>query len=575
LTETADRTEKARRPILSGLRFRMAAFLVLALLPIGLLGILQTVELSREVRSRSELTLLALTNNAAFGERQIYERAFGAAEALSSVLRLMRNNPASCSRYLREYLDSTNRYSFIGFLPRDGVLTCSSAPGPVDFGSSAVLAPRLANPEPWIARRENPAVSGEPVINVLHPVSEDGAFIGYVSISIPLARMDMQSDVERERVPLSLITYGPDGNLLSEESNQPSGEIILPRDRATEALTLETGHTFVGLDRDGTETVFAVVPIIPGLAYALGAWPLNESIAPRGALPGLFPALMLATSLAVAFLALDRLVVRHINRLRHKMRAFGLNRQLPPAANARSMPQELRDLDSSFREMAFTLMDDEARMEDALREKNVLLKEVHHRVKNNLQLISSIMNMQVRKSPEPAIRRVLQRLQERILSLSTVHRNLYQADSLDRIDAGRLLSELVDQLVRGTDPDKLDCEMDFDPVILFPDQAVPLSLLASELVTNALKYLGAPEGSKSRLRVSLKEETPGQVRLTCGNSLSDDPTEPDADGGLGMQLVHAFAGQLGGRIEIEETPDFYRATVLFAIEDFTGGMQDH
>ena len=104
------RTDSApRRPISRGLRFRVAAVLALALLPIGVMGIMQTRYLSEEVRSHSELTLLALTNRAAFGERQVIERAFGAAEALSSILQLIQDDPESCRRYLGKYLEENGR----------------------------------------------------------------------------------------------------------------------------------------------------------------------------------------------------------------------------------------------------------------------------------------------------------------------------------------------------------------------------------------------------------------------------------------------------------------------------------
>ena len=88
--ETGAERETSR---IGGLRFRIAAFLALALLPIGVLGIVQTRDLAHEVESRSELTLLALTSSAAFGERQVFERAFGAAEGLSAVLDLLRDDP--------------------------------------------------------------------------------------------------------------------------------------------------------------------------------------------------------------------------------------------------------------------------------------------------------------------------------------------------------------------------------------------------------------------------------------------------------------------------------------------------
>ena len=226
--------------------------------------------------------------------------------------------------------------------------------------------------------------------------------------------------------------------------------------------------------------------------------------------------------------------------------------------------------------MAYSLLDDEARMEDALREKNVLLKEVHHRVKNNLQLISSIMNMKIRRASQPETIAVLKRLQERIMGLSTVHRNLYQTENLSRSNAGRLLSDLFGQLISsGAEAgSNIDYRGDFDDVILFPDQAVPLALLASELATNALKYAGAEAGGRPTIRATLSLIEPGIARLTCRNSVGGT-TETDDSTGLGAQLIRAFAAQVGGEVQITQTDDLYDVVVTFKVEEFMSDPADH
>ncbi|MBZ8118306.1 sensor histidine kinase [Roseovarius sp. LXJ103] len=565
-----------------GLRFRIAAFLALALLPIGALGIVQTRDLAHEVESRSALTLLALTGSAAFGERQVFERAFGAAEGLSAVLDLLRDDPEACRTYLRDYIQSTERYSFVGFIDLNGIMECSSAAGIVDMSGHERLAARIAAPGQWIERLDTPLISREPIISILHPVQRAGSFAGYIAISIPMTQVVEHPDADAARRPVSLTTFNSAGDILTHDSTDSSVDVqaTLPADRALAALAGSQDETFTATDRAGRERSFALVPIIPDLTYALGSWPPDlrqTSFWGMAVAPAVFPLLMFLASLAVAYFAMDRLVVQQVADLRRRMRGFARTREFDPDARAFGMSDELRDLDETFTDMALDLMDDEAKMEDALREKNVLLKEVHHRVKNNLQLISSIMNMQIRKAQSPETEVVLRRLQERIMGLSTVHQNLYQTENLSRTQADTLLAELFDQLaVTGIKPgSNVDVSRTFAPLILVPDQAVPLSLLASEAVTNALKYIGAVEGARPYLRAALTRPGPDQAEFTCENSLAAAVPDEAEGTGLGAQLVRVFAAQLGGEAVVETGGDFYRITVRFAVDETEPSPADH
>ncbi|MFY9237809.1 MAG: sensor histidine kinase [Roseovarius sp.] len=390
-----------------------------------------------------------------------------------------------------------------------------------------------------------------------------------------------QPDAEAARRPFSLTTFNSAGDILTQDSEGLADmQAALPADRALTALVGAGGEMFTAMDRAGHERSFALVLIIPDLTYALGTWlpdPRQTSFWGMKAAPAIFPLLMFLASLAVAYFAVDRLVVQQVADLRRRMRGFARTREFDPNSRAVGTSDELRDLDETFTDMALDLIDDEAKMEDALREKNVLLKEVHHRVKNNLQLISSIMNMQIRKAESPETQVVLRRLQERIMGLSTVHQNLYQTENLSRTQADTLLAELFDQLaVTGIKPgSNVDVSRSFAPLILVPDQAVPLSLLASEAVTNALKYIGAPEGTHPYLRAALTRPGPDQAEFTCENSLAA-PIPEEAEGtGLGAQLVHAFAAQLGGEAVVETGADFYRITVRFTVDETERSPADH
>lgn len=231
------------------------------------------------------------------------------------------------------------------------------------------------------------------------------------------------------------------------------------------------------------------------------------------------------------------------------------------------MPNEFRDLNNNFAQMTDDLMQDEAKLEDALREKNVLIKEVHHRVKNNLQLISSIMNMKIRTARHEETKSVLSRLQDRVLSLAMIHRDLYQSQNGGMVDVGKLVSDVVQNTfeVAISSNAAADLQTDIDHVMLFPDQAVPLSLLTAEGMTNAMKYLGASSAQKPWINVSLKQDGK-QCVLILANAVGSITNAEST--GLGAQLINAFAIQLGAKIDIDDAAGSYKMTVRFAAAEF-------
>ena len=285
--------------------------------------------------------------------------------------------------------------------------------------------------------------------------------------------------------------------------------------------------------------------------------------------------MMWIASLIVAFWSLNRLAIRHIRKLGRQMRQFALNRTLLRQTLGAGVPTELIEMETSFIGMAEPILRDEATLEDGLREKNILLKEVHQRVKNNLQLISSIMNMQIRQAKSPDAKQVLQRLQERILSLATVHKNLYQNDNLVRIEAGVMLKEIVNQLLTvGLPPgSNVAVQQSYEDITLEADDAAPLMLLVSEAITNLLKYLGAVEDQQAEISVSLTQKAPGRAVLQIFNSVG--PSEEQEGTGLGNQLINAFARQLNGSVMMYAENNSYEVVVEFTVPETLREVNDY
>ncbi len=552
------------------LRFRVLAMLSVALLPIGLIAVSQTRQVATAQREASELVLLTRTEKASFNERIVIEQARGAARLLGALQDEL-NDAAECEEYLRAFVAANARFSFVGVLPKSGKMECSSAGQSYDFsgfeGFDAQMAAETAN----VTVNQDAPLSGKSVIIVSEPYYELGVFQGMITISVPHSALpagDGNTDFEGL---INVLTFNAQGDILTSSRSLDSAYLDTPNGWKLGELARSDAYSFSAQDKLQQERIFSVVPIIDGTVFTLGVWDKTSKTAQRflGPLPPwVFPVLMWIASLAVALFAVHRLVIRHVRLLGSTMKQFALDRTLPSTRTTFAPSVELADMEDDFFAMAATILQDEAELEDNIRDKNVLLKEVHHRVKNNLQLISSIMNMQRRRATQTETRDVLARLQDRVLSLATIHRDLYQSQSGGRVDASSLVSEIVEKSVEiGEDTNKeVTRTVDVDPILLYPDQAVPLSLLVAEASTNAMKYLGPDKSGEQWIDFSLKVDDKHTCTMTFKNSASG---ENDVEStGLGAQLINAFAMQLGGTVEVSHAVDHYIMTLQFQIADF-------
>lgn len=561
----------------NGLRVQIVCLLTLALLPLGTIAIYQTNRVATEAERKAELALLALTERAANAEALIIARAIGSARGLAATATKFLTDPALCKEELGTLVSLDNGFSFIGFLPLNGEMTCTSSGQTYDFSQWPEFAATMEAQERTITVNQDAPLSGQSVFIVSEPYQINGAFAGMVSLSIPHVGLP-DLTVELSDLGLQeLVTFSDDGTLLTARSDLNAAQTELPGSRTLVELAGTSDLAFTEPNRAGENRTYTVVQIKGSPATVLGAWRTEDGVARRAQdfiRPGLFPVLMWFASMAVALLSIYTLVLRPITRLRRDMDSFAINRKIISDRPDMSMPNEFASLNENFSRMTDDILRDEARLENSVREKNVLIKEVHHRVKNNLQLISSIMNMQIRTAAQEETKIVLSRLQDRILSLATIHRDLYQSQHGGRVDVGALVTEVVQKSLEvATETEsQIDIYTDIDPVLLYPDQAVPLSLLTAEGVTNAIKYLGAAPGNKPWIKATLKQSDADCV-LTLANSIGSGVGAEST--GLGAQLIKAFAIQLGGRIDIDAQDESYKMTVQFKAADFSPETPDY
>lgn len=193
----------------------------------------------------------------------------------------------------------------------------------------------------------------------------------------------------------------------------------------------------------------------------------------------------------------------------------------------------------------------EKKIRESLKEKEVLLREIHHRVKNNMQVVTSLLNLQARKITDEKALQAIRESQDRIHVMSLVHETLYRSDDLHSITMKQYFTRLTDDIAKLY-PATVHCQVEADNVTLSINDAIPVGLIANELITNAFKH-AFTDGRQGEIRVTLGQKPNGSMELVVadnGVGISDDIDLLESKT-LGLQLVSRLAsGQLAGTFEV-------------------------
>lgn len=385
------------------------------------------------------------------------------------------------------------------------------------------------------------------------PLFHDGAVAGAIAMNIDLTSL-VQLSLGRGLPPDSFVALADaKGQLL------PLAGSEIPAFPATwwADLVHATAASLApaeNRDAQGRRYVVASAPLRPGsLAAVLGqpasslfAW-LHVKLATGLAIP----LLLWIAALVAAWIAADRLVLRWVLRLRELASAFATGSRVEPPIKFDRAPEELRELEAAMTGMMRMIQQSNAELKAALANRELLIREIHHRVKNNLQIISSLVNLQARNLPEGPAREFATDMRSRIAALTLVHRNLYETDDLQHVELGGFLTALCAQLAEFGSAERRGIAVvaDIDSAMVQAENAATLAMLMTEAVTNALKHAFEP-GQGGRVVVQLRVANGGPVTLSVTDNGNADANAPERERGLGRELMQGYVRQLGGEMSV-------------------------
>ncbi len=261
----------------------------------------------------------------------------------------------------------------------------------------------------------------------------------------------------------------------------------------------------------------------------------------------LFPLIAFLATLAAVWVAADQVILRWLRYVERIAAIYAKGRFTVRPLRADQAPEEIRDLAETLDAMAEAIVSRDTAIKESLAQKDALLREIHHRVKNNLQVITSLLNLQQRAMSDPSARAAMSDTRQRINALALIYRALYQGPDLRRVDLREFLQDLTAQLI-ASDQDltgAIRTELHADDLVIDPDKLAPLALYAVEAITNAQKHAFHAQGGS--LIVTFKVR--GEEAVL---EIADDGVGAPGDqlAGVGSTLMTAFARQLRGRSEI-------------------------
>ncbi len=525
------------------IRVRLGAALAVALAPILLLGAAQSVvAVRREADERRVLLTAAVERSAVASNYRIQGAQIMLHIAASQV------GGGDCSSLQRLLVNRQRGYANLMRFDQAGRLVCSLAPVGADpgRGQSDWFAALKSGANSVAVRAPAGIYDREPaVIVAARETDSNGRFEGVGASIILLSAL--MPDLNDRSLPegAQAAVIDRQGHFLTR--SHPTAFSAMPKSVLDAALIRP--QLFNGKDDTGQNRVFTTSPLLGGLSLVLSA--PNEGLFSWAKLNPLtavlLPLAAFFLALAAVWIVAERVAVRWLHYLDRVAAIYARGRFTVRPVKAESGPPEIRALAHSLDVMAQAIAARDHSLMESLAQKDALMREIHHRVKNNLQVISSLLNMQQRALSDPAARDAISDTRQRIGALALIYRALYQGPDLRRVDLHQFLDELIGQVL-SSDADRnplIRTDLEADELTIDPDKLAPLALFAVEAVSNARKHAFVA-GGVLHVRFRLQGDT-ATLEIADEGSKNGPPVIGE---GVGRTLMTAFARQLRGTAEI-------------------------
>ena len=548
----------------AGLRPRLVLIVGVAMLAPGVLAVLQAISSYNTSMRSLEQNLAQAAQLSASEEVNMIAASREILTSLAAHPDVRAASGPACRRALQRAIGGLDQYAGAAVANAEGVLTCTSTPlrgnvsvsdrpwfGEIMNGDGFVVSDLVVSS--WLGTWG--------IVTAVPLIDDQGVIRGAVALFIGLDWLTRRYQHAGDSNATAFALLDSQAEILTEDTQRNAARSPLPSKNVIgaqlrEHLSAAQTRTFRARGRDGVWRLYAISPLLGGRIFVILGTPMLTAIGPLALQVawGVFtPLLMWVLAIAVVWFGIEHLVVRWITYLERITSAYASGRHNVRPERVSAAPAEIRSLGETFSRMADLISAREAELRDSLAQKEVLVREIHHRVKNNLQLVMSLLNLHARRIRDPRAEVAFAEARSRINALATLHRRLYESESVQQIDLRWFLEDLCAELRRGglSRGRNVELTVDSPGEVIGPEIAVPLGLLVTEAITNAYKH-AFNERDGGHIHVEVKRDSPAMLTLTVrddgtGIDLASDQAD---SAGLGRSLIEAFVRQLRGELEI-------------------------
>ena len=550
------------------LRSKLVTLAALALLPVLGLAAWQADLLEEAAVSQRATALGSVSDLAAARYASLFgssRRMLSAACSDESVQQSAAVSPpaatvARCAGHLSNLLAAyPGEYSSALVTDDRGVARCATDPKAVGmtFSDRDVFQKVQQSRELVVGDTIASRITPNAIIPIAIPIIHDGAFHGMCAMGIRLRALAEAAARAEGTAGMAVAVADRSGAAIGGDATAMR-RLPAPA-RLAEVLT-GSRVAFSDFGQDGSFYEFRVRPVGENALFVVVSAPVSDNpLAVAGPWAGFFLIVLASiVVLLVIWFGADRWCarpLRYIQDFADKV-ARGEHVLLSPP---QPWTPEMASVGAGVTAMAEAIASREAALRANVEQRDHMLREIHHRVKNNLQMISSLLNLQASEIRSPRIRRFFGDAQNRVLTLSILHRHLYERSSWSLVDFQQFISDLVRQISVGRRPGGGQApryHIRAPIMAVGPDTAIPIGLIVTEAVSLALGH-DFSRAVTPEIRIETREHGEEVQLVIEDNGVVRDAEMgiPDARGGFGLTLIRGLAMQLGGEVTIERKAD--------------------
>lgn len=385
----------------------------------------------------------------------------------------------------------------------------------------------------------------------------DGNYSGSVGIGIDIGALVNMIEEDQDEQGIEIAIVDRDGTVfggsrITDVSTEDIEEVSASSDSVLDVVKDGEGQQLDRVIRHvGGGNIFAMITRpSPGLFSEF-------SLRPAATIG--VPVLTFLIVLVAVWISIERSVLKWFWPLRRMTAAYAVGKyDYTHEESFNAAPQEIARLASTLENMARRIGSRDEQLREAIAIRDASVKEIHHRIKNNLQIVSSFVRLQMRPLKQPYARSVLANVRNRIDALSIVHQTLYQHERLETVELGSFFHALLDHLKGALGIEEIGGRLTWEvaDVEVPSDDAIPMALFILEAVTNSVKY-ALETGRGKEINITLRDKDDSLILTIQDDGKGAVEMDQEDNDGLGAKLMSAFTRQLGAELVQETTDEGY------------------